>query len=295
MARRDINPGFASAVLLLSDLPAASPLDRWREFQRLFSGGPAALLLYESHHLDGRVPGPAAFAVKALYAQAGLQLDGPELPDHAAVELSFLAHLAALESEDQAESDLWRQSRRLFIKNHAGNWLPAVAEHMGRSPSPAWTALGHLLTASLALSPVRPLSASTALTFPSIPKPDSCSLCGFCVQACPTRALSIRETPSQTSLWLDIPSCIACRKCVQVCYLNALKPEPADEGPHEILLRVSPRALCPQCGEPTVSRAELDEVSSRIGSPDWLALCPSCRTAPAPSRSTPQLINIDPD
>jgi len=46
------------------------------------------------------------------------------------------------------------------------------------------------------------------------------------------------------------------------------------------VLRESPRARCSRCGQPTVSRAELDFVVSQVGHPAWLDLCQECRASP---------------
>jgi hypothetical protein len=45
-----------------------------------------------------------------------------------------------------------------------------------------------------------------------------------------------------------------------------------------LVLRVSERAHCPLCGDPTVSKAELEAVAARLGEhPVWLDACLVCR------------------
>ncbi len=125
-------------------------------------------------------------------------------------------------------------------------------------------------------------------SLPTLPRAEDCTLCGFCVQVCPVRALAIRESESETLLILDAPACIGCSKCERICDTKALtlhtsysmQPCPERSRRDEtrnIALRQSPRAACPACGKPTVSQAELDFVASKLGSPEWLPLCLDCR------------------
>ena len=157
---------------------------------------------------------------------------------------------------------------------------------------------------------------------PVVARAEACTLCSFCVQVCPTRALRVDEDARETRLVLDPAACTGCGKCVRTCDSRALRMSPpgppilgggdgetagspqswGDRGailsgspilgggdsetagsPQSVedrgaVLRRSPRASCPACGAPTVSRAELAFVAARLGAhPAWLDYCPACR------------------
>lgn len=82
---------------------------------------------------EGLLGGPATSAVAAAYAAAGwAPPDGGEGPDHAAVELAFLAWLAgreadALRARDGAGRARLALQRERFAEEHALRWLPALA------------------------------------------------------------------------------------------------------------------------------------------------------------------------
>ncbi len=159
--------------------------------------GRPPIWLYESYHLDGRIPGGATFTVKSIYAQAGLETDSAELPDHAALELAFLAFLCQQEMWDEHSQQEWREARRLFIKNHAGKWLPSVGHGLIQSPYPAWQAIDHLI---VSLQATKRKSRPERAELPQIADAPACNLCGFCVQICPSRALHIHENQDAYSL-----------------------------------------------------------------------------------------------
>ena len=130
---------------------------------------------------------------------------------------------------------------------------------------------------------------------PVVARAEGCSLCGFCVQVCPTYALRIHEDVQETRLVLDPVACTGCGKCVRTCDPRALRKRPLDPpilgggsgegesspqnwGGRGAVLRRSPRAVCPACGEPTVSQAELAYVAAQLGDhPAWLDYCLACR------------------
>ncbi len=285
-------PLLAQAVAAMAEVGRGARLNGCH---RLFTGnGRPPIMLYESWHVDGRFPSPATFAVQTVYRQAGLNLTG-ELPDHAAVELEFLSFLAEREEEDAGQAQQWRTARRRFLKDHVNRWLPQVARQLAQSNDKAWAAIGLLLTAVLAL-PHRARSSHTRamLGLPTLTAVADCTLCGFCVQICPTRALRISEDEQATRLYLLPASCIHCGKCAAVCdeqvmvmdrgsvagtavteYLGKLG---ADSVETAVLLRQSPRLACPRCGQATVSQAEITAIVSRLGEhPAWLDYCLNCR------------------
>jgi len=106
-------------------------------------------------------------------------------------------------------------------------------------------------------------------------------LCGFCAQVCPTHALLIRETHNETALMLKEAACIRCGKCERICETQALTMQPAfkdfNSSSGLITLRQSSRVECRGCGEPMVSQAEFNFVTTQIGHPTWLDFCLECR------------------
>lgn len=256
----------------------SSPQTRLEEYQALFVGsGRPSIWLYESHHTNGRIPGPATFQVKKLYTQAGLESDSAELPDHAALELIFLAYLTKQANDLNGSAEDWLAVRDLFIKNHAGTWLPAVGQQLIRSPYPAWVAIGYILIASLTKTKRIAKKSNPQVAYPIIAQEDDCTLCGFCVQICPEQALKINEDEQNTELWLIPQNCTSCHKCETVCDSNALTLS-TNIVTSTTLLRRSERAICPACNTRTVSQAELKTVATMLGEhPAWLDYCLNCR------------------
>jgi len=271
----------------------AEPLaGRRKRYAALFVGsGRPRFWLYESAFLTGRILGPATFAVEKLYRAAGLDTLGAELPDHASMELAFLAHLA--ESVETTGPVVSTDMERRFIETHAGRWLPQLGKALAHSGDEVYAPIGQLLADWLREVGRKQKAVSTrseqpaarrlppAFCLPLIPQPDSCTLCGFCVQVCPTRALTVCETSAETKLVLSVGACNGCGKCERICQSCALHMEqdPGRLGHSEVLtvLRESPRARCSACGAPTVSRAELEFVAAQIGHPAWLDYCGDCR------------------
>lgn len=278
IAARQANPHWRQAIEALAAVKTSSRAARRAEYKALFIGqGRPPIWLYEARHVNGRIPGPATFTVQNIYKQAGLESEGAELPDHAALELSFLAFLSRQEIESADTERL--AVRRLFIKNHAGLWLPDVGRALMHSAYPAWQALGQLLVASLSPNTRPPRSSEASeVAHPVILEPSDCTLCGFCVQSCPTRALSIHEDDSATALWLAAKRCISCEQCARVCLSKALAMEGASNTSTPVLLRQSERAICPACKTHTVSQAELEAIVTQLGEhPRWLDYCLDCR------------------
>jgi L-aspartate semialdehyde sulfurtransferase ferredoxin len=282
------------AVAGLTGVPAESMPARRRRYAVLGSG--PGLWFYESGHREGRLLGEASFAVARLYQAAGLEPGGAELPDHASVELAFLAYLARRQDLEPEHRPAWRRLERRFIKEHSGRWLPALGRALVSSGDQVYAPIGRLLVHWLedsmrASRPKNGLAQNGRL--PRVVYADECTLCGFCIGACPTRALAIHESSDETMLLLLDDRCTGCGKCVAVCQTAVLKLEIRSRTGSEDLapalngdlpaaatwrpLRRSPRAVCPGCGEATVSCAELDFVAGQLGQPGWLAYCLACR------------------
>ena len=268
----------------LARVPAEPWAARRARYRALFDGlGPAQIWLYESVHLSGKLAGPEMAAVDRLYRITGLQAASAELPDHASLELAFLAHLVRRQIAHGQQKTAWQALERQFIMAHAGRWLPEVGRELLRGKDEVYAPIGRLLAGWLreaSLPGCR--SSSTRGRVPALPRAEKCTLCGFCTQVCMTGALTIHETKRETALVLWPVACSGCGKCARVCEKGALKITASSTEPILPLkrdsLRVSARAVCPACHDPTVSQAELDYVATKIGAPDWLAYCLSCRS-----------------
>ncbi len=134
------------------------------EYTRLFLGpGLPVVPPHESVYVDrenadalGPLWGPAAFAVRDAYAEAGMApRPGAEPPDHLPAELEFMALLwegeaAALADADRERAERARASRASFLAGHLSRWGPSVAERTVRQTRhPLYDAAGRLLQAVL--------------------------------------------------------------------------------------------------------------------------------------------------
>jgi ferredoxin len=256
----------------LANVPAEPLAARQARYVALFVGtGQPRFWLYESAALTGRLLGPESFAVEKLYRAAGLMPDGTELPDHASLELAFLGELAKQETAE------WERG---FIEKHAGRWLPQLGRALAASGDAVYAPIGQVLADWLDARSGRrkPVVKRRAAHngFPVLLSAEACTLCGFCARVCPTRALTVQETDSETRLVLEAAACIQCGKCERICDRRALTLAPATD---DEVLRRSPRGQCAGCGQPTVSQAELNFVMTHIGHPAWLDYCPACRSS----------------
>ncbi len=271
------------AARSLAQIPAEPLLARRKRYISLFMGaGRPRFWLYESLFCNGRFLDPTTATIEKLYLACGLQTIGAELPDHASMELAFLAHLAKRQAAEPQREHNWQRLERLFIRHHAGRWLPTLGRSLANTNDEVYAPIGRLLNQWLqeAKQSSRQQTAS-AFIWPHIRRPSDCTLCGFCVQVCPTKALNIHESAGETSLCLTTSVCTGCQKCERICDTNAIVmnvSENEEFKPREpVVLRRSPRACCPRCGQATISRAEMDYVASQIGSPAWLPYCLLCR------------------
>lgn len=268
------------AAVSLSAIQPESLDARRHRYRRLFDGpGRPRLWLYESLHLDGRLLGPVTFAVQQVYCAAGLAVEGAELPDHASVELAFLAWLTEQEAAQPDHAADWQQLIQRFIERHAGRWLPDLGRALAASGDPVYAPIGQLLSEWLAEGRCSSISPAPEPRLPAIRQIEDCTLCGFCAQVCPTQALVVRETAAETGLVLAPAACVGCGKCEQVCDFDALHMETQSSVKGEsVILRTSARAICPGCGQPTVSCAEVEAIAAAIGDwPRWLDYCLECR------------------
>ena len=273
----------ARAVAAISQIRPEPMRERRARHKSLFrSEGPPGFWMHESPYRSGQLLGPEMLEVERLYRAAGLRLASSALPDHASVELAFLGHLARRADSDPERAGQWRQMEKLFLKKHAGCWLPATGRAIAASGDAVYTPIGTLLADWLEEALQTPARKLAARRLPVVAQA-ACTLCGFCSQVCPARALVIDENDSETVLLLSPARCYGCGKCVRACAASAMTTcQPHQDEASTVrgdwqILRRSPRANCPACGEPTVSRAELDFVARQLGHPRWLEYCWRCR------------------
>ncbi len=107
----------------------------------------------EGRNVNGLLLGPSALAVQQWYRLAALDIspDCRELPDHIAVELSYLAQLCAKEQELAATTDDTRLARcwemeRDFLAAHVVRWVePLCRRILEKTQHPYFVAIGELL------------------------------------------------------------------------------------------------------------------------------------------------------
>lgn len=117
------------------------------EFSRLFVAGCDGCTPNESHQL-ALGPAEAAALTAALereYAEEGVTVHpaAGELPDHAAVEMEFLALLcdresAAWRDRQEAEGRRLLLRQRQFLRQHLGLWVPRFARQVRRADPRGW-------------------------------------------------------------------------------------------------------------------------------------------------------------
>lgn len=118
------------------------------EATRLFEGpgGPAAPP-YASFYLHGRLMGPAALSAHQFYLAHRALPDADVMvpPDQLALELGFMAHLAARSEQAAAAGspgESWESLRasREFLEGHLLIWIPRFAEDVVRAADSAFFA-----------------------------------------------------------------------------------------------------------------------------------------------------------
>lgn len=251
--------------------------------------GRQPVALYESLHRKGGLAGQVTWDVEQCYGALGLAPVEGQLPDHASLELAFLGHLASAEAEARAVGNdrlvaRLRTEQCTFLRTHAGTWLPQVGVALATAGEPFYATVGQVLSGFLSEEMIgRKLDNQTETRLPVMKDPDVCTLCGLCVGGCPSQALRVIESATETTLTLNPAQCSGCNRCVRTCPEGALLLSfGSANGTDYRVMRRSPRARCPGCGRSTVSEAELDAVFARL-QPDLvlrqrLSLCVECKS-----------------
>lgn len=284
-----------TALAAQSGVDEGALREQYRRTMRPSGGRPPAL--YESLFREGRLAGPAAAQLKKRYRTVGLEATSGQLPDHASIELFYLAALAEVEAEGRTAGHRTvlaqvRREQREFLRQHAGAWLPNLGMDLAAGGQPFYRAVGLWLRGFLE-EEMKPSSRHERQPgrLPALQEPEACTLCGFCVARCPHGALVLNEDASETRLVLNAAHCTACDLCVSTCPENVLnmvtyrvnEPNCPIGAVTPTLLRRSPRVRCPSCGVPTVSLAEVDGVRARLGAREddelqqRLCLCVDCK------------------
>jgi TorA maturation chaperone TorD len=108
------------------------------EFARLFIVPGTTLHPYESvQRGEGRLWGEVTVKVQQAYHEAGFEL-APEvnpIPDHLAVELEFMSHLASQEADywqagSKEDAEAMQERQRSFLEEHLGQWSPSFARSL---------------------------------------------------------------------------------------------------------------------------------------------------------------------
>lgn len=264
-ARRHLN--------LLAGIPSEGADQRRERYVTLFASDSPRFWLYESAAKTGKILGPQTFEMASLYRTVGLETAGAELPDHISLELTFLSYLAS-----QNDASTYEQQ---FLEKH-GDWMMSLGRALKQSGDPVYAPIGALLADWLTerthhVAHNAPHAIRSDL-LPVIPNPDGCTLCGFCAQVCPTRALKVMQNAEGDFLSLNIAECVHCGKCERICEFHALKMSlPMLNAGETSILFQSPHARCQTCRKPIASQAEMKYIVSQIGDASWQHLCLDCR------------------
>ena len=119
-------------------------------------------------------------------------------------------------------------------------------------------------------APVQPLGAAE-MPWLALEADGSCSVCGLCTAACPTRALAIHPSVDALALELNVAACVGCGRCLEACPAQALRRaenvllEPIIAG-QALIVAQQRQARCPRCG-------------TRYAANGCEEVCPSCKAS----------------
>ncbi len=282
-----------------------------QEFTRLFLGpGRPVAHPYESVVREGRTMGETTLDVCRRLAEEGLAPNRHSLPDHVAIELGFMAHLAAREAlawgagaQDVALRLL--QQQEAFLREHLGTWFPQFCHRIlaGR-PLVHYAQLAQRAESFVAhdAAQVRLWLGDSVASSESV-APDRgwwtvtvaqrCTLCHICVEMCQPGALrgTREEQVGMIRLVFDPAVCDGCAACERWCPEGALQVARAqgavETGRRE--LAHCELLACPACGRLHVPQAMISGIVDRLGSvqealAQRLLLCYDCKATEVPLR-----------
>ena len=182
---------FAHAAELIVDLESQAR----REFMNLFKvPGGQYVTPYESVYRDtrevagqqvkGLLMGPSAVDVQKWYRLAALEIadDYPDLPDHIALELNYLAHLVGKERQFAADADeakllCAREMERDFLAGHVLPWIGPLRDKIHEKSQHAYFRSVADMAATFAEQDLamleESLGASAGHSAPRRPEPES--------------------------------------------------------------------------------------------------------------------------
>lgn len=113
---------------------------------------------------------------------------------------------------------------------------------------------------------------------------EECTLCGLCVAACPTGALTQRRE-RMVALRFDSSLCpYPCGRCESACPVRALAVSPEFRLPPEDVTLVARAGICAVCGETWPGAATVAALGPKLALPEasdllrFLGSCPECRS-----------------
>jgi ferredoxin len=240
--------------------------------------------------------GDCTLAVRQSYAAEGLAPEGHSLPDHVAVELEFMAHLARREAEARERGDeegalACLRQQEAFLGEHLGRWLPRFCQRvLAGEAHPFYADLAQRTWQYVAqdMAQVRAwlMAVETAEERGhwTVVVGSGCTLCGLCARLCPREALRLTQDKGEMCLLFDPSPCDGCAACQQWCPEGVVTVEPLPAAKGQRVLMRSPPAICPGCGQPYLSAALLARVREQAAGNDEglrrrLALCPACKAS----------------
>lgn len=136
-------PDIRQEIISLERFIAAKPelQSLTMEYCRLFYGpGPLEAPPYESVYRDGyRLMGDSTLEAIRMYAEEGLHVvdSFKDMPDHASVEMEFMAHLCgqearAWEDSDETAAASYRAKQLAFLDGKLSRWIPPMCDLVTR-------------------------------------------------------------------------------------------------------------------------------------------------------------------
>jgi TorA maturation chaperone TorD/Pyruvate/2-oxoacid:ferredoxin oxidoreductase delta subunit len=277
------------------------------EFTRLFLGpGRPVANPYESVYREDRTMGDTTLDVYRRLVAEKLAPNGRTLPDHIAIELAFMAHLAAREAQawthDAGEAWGYVAQQESFLLDHLLAWLPQFCHRIlaGR-PHEHYAQLADRTETFVRndATRVRSWLGNGEGAANDVDKAEwwavtiaqGCTLCDICVQVCRPGALQQHRGEEMVSLHFDTVLCDGCAACQRWCPEGLVAIARLPEGKQPISGELARSALlaCPRCGRFHAPKAMVAKVQAQVGQGQEallqrLALCQDCKATGVPLR-----------